>query len=155
MTAKEYLRQIAVLDAKINRRQKEVEELKKKSELLAELLKVNVYDMDYLKRKGWLPSATLGVADVDEENQTFSVSIGKIGCKQYVEDYGPAEFVVYFEGESKTYQVSDPNENGYYVKDIPLSDFGSGANDFVIDYFLYGKASGNRYTLGTKTLTIA
>lgn len=28
MTAKEYLRQIAVLDAKINRRQKEVEELK-------------------------------------------------------------------------------------------------------------------------------
>lgn len=121
------------------------DECSMKSELLENLLDADELSYAYLERKGYLPTAEVGI---DGDGYGVTASLSNILSPKLKEGFSGAYVDVYaIGGETRRYEMEQgDNEREYSVfipnGDLP-EDLGYG---YLADFFLIGEKSGNEYT---------
>lgn len=130
------------------------EEIQNRSETLESLLKVDEFNLTYLARKGWLPTATPKIEVEETKIHAVLADIGK--PVELREDFAGAEVTIEaIGGNSKTFPLEKLNDNWNYGVDIPITELPPAkAWGYKAEFHLIGERSGNAYSFDAVTFDL-
>ena len=121
------------------------EQCSMKSKLLEDLLDADELSYAYLERKGYLPTAEVGI---DGDGYGVTASLSNILSPNLKEGFSGAYVDVYaIGGETRRYEMEQGDNEREYSLFIPQDDLPEDLGyGYLADFFLIGETSGNEYT---------